>query len=310
MLPTELNNFFKNKVVLCIGGAGSIGSAIVRVLSELQPKLLIILDQDESSLFDIYEEVKDKCNVDYVVANIREEEVMEDVFHKYKPTIVYHAAALKHVVLTEKYPSEATKTNVIGTQNVIAAAIHNDVQKFVLISSDKAVKPMTAMGITKEAGEHMCLDMSVKYPDIDFIIVRFGNVMPSRGSVVPVFKKQIEEGRNLTVTHPEMRRYFMGIYEAANLVLKSTILGNSGEIAVLDMGESILISDLAKMMIKLSGKNLQVIYTKPHEKEKFQEVLFTAEEKERAEKREGIWFISSRPQGQELNKKASQKSSK
>ena len=226
---------FSNKKILVTGAAGSIGSALCRKLAGLKPKKLILVDQDETGIFDIYEELKGKANVDYVVASIRDSQAIFDTFGMYNPDIVYHAAAYKHVSLMEKYPEEARKTNVDGLQNVIDAAIGVKVKKFVFISSDKAVNPTCEMGRTKKEGEELCLE-DKPFGSTKFIVVRFGNVMPSRGSIVPIFQKLITEGKNLTVTDKKMKRYFMGIYDAVRLVLKATVLGKGGEIMVLDMG--------------------------------------------------------------------------
>ena len=288
MLQQQLKSFFKNKVVLCTGAAGSIGSALCRKLAQLPLKQLIILDQDETGVFDIYEELKNKCKTEYIIANIREKENIAKLFRKYSPDIVYHAAALKHVALMEKWPEEAYKTNIIGTINLIDAAISTNVQKFIFISSDKAVNPLSVMGKTKKLGEVSCL---ARNGATKFIVVRFGNVMPSRGSVVPIFQKLIAEGKNLPVTHKRMERYFMGIYDAAMLILKATLLGKGGEVFILDMGESMLISELAKIMVRLSGKDLDIYYTKPAKGEKLTEVLMTKEEKKRAEKIGNLYVI-------------------
>lgn len=272
---------FIGKTVLVTGAAGSIGSALCRRIIAYQPERLLLLDQDETGLFDIYEELKDKIPCDYIIASIRERENLISLFYEFKPQMVIHAAAYKHVVLMERWPEEAEKTNIFGLQNVIDASLLSDVEKFVFISSDKAVHPHSVMGKTKERGEKICLTANGK---TKFTVVRFGNVMPSRGSVVPIFQKQIAEGKNLTVTDKKMRRYFMGIYDAADLILKALFLGNGGEIFILDMGQPMFIKDLAQLMIKLSGKDLSIQYTAAQKGEKFSEQLMTKEEKKRMRK--------------------------
>ena len=284
-------NILTDKTILITGAAGSIGSALSKKISSLSPKLLVILDQDETGIFDLYEEIKNVCNVDYVIASIRDYGKILEVFREYKPDIVYHAAAYKHVVLMERFKEEAIATNIIGLGNVVKSAVEVGVKKFIFISSDKAVNPTSTMGWTKNQGEKMCLKEKGR---TKFIIVRFGNVMPSRGSVVPIFQKQIAENRNLTITHPKMKRYFMGIYEAVDLVIKATQKGKHGDIVVLDMGEPIYITDLAKTMIKLSGKPLEIVYTQPNKGEKFNEELMTKEERSRAKKVDGMYIVNGR----------------
>lgn len=283
--------FLHNKVIVVTGAAGSIGSALCRRIARQNPKNLLLLDCDETGIFDIYEELKDRCRVEYIIATIRERETIYAIFKKHRPQIVIHAAAYKHVALMERYPDEARKTNIDGLANVFDASDDYDVEKFVFISSDKAVKPTSVMGKTKKEGENIVLSSPGK---MKAIVVRFGNVMPSRGSVVPVFQRQIAEGRDLTVTSPKMKRYFMGIYDAVELVLEATKIGNDGDIFVLDMGEEIKISDLAKLLIKVSGKDLSIRYTKPSSGEKFREELMTAEELKRAKKIGKLWVIKSR----------------
>ena len=272
----------KNKRVLVVGGAGSIGSALCRKLSGKVE--LFILDQNESALFDIWEDTKSH----YILANIKERLCLKDIFYKYKFDIVYHAAAMKHVKVCEDYPFEATKTNVYGTRNLAELAVENRVEKFIFISSDKAVNPTSVMGKTKAEGEKICLGLNGK---TKFIVVRFGNVMASVGSVIPIFQKAISENRDLVVTHKKMQRYFMGIYEAVDLILEATRLGKGGEIFVMDMGKPIFITELANLMIKLSGKPLGITYSKASKGEKFEEELMSKEEKEVAKKIGKLWII-------------------
>lgn len=285
-----LQNFMQEKKVLITGAAGSIGSALSRRIAELKPESLIILDQDESGLFDVGEDVKKFCKTHLVIANIRESDRINGVFSKYRPDIVYHCAAYKHVSLMEMWPEEAERTNVGGTQILVDASIKFRVDKFIFVSTDKAVNGTSVMGRTKKEGERICQEAN-KAGVTKFIIVRFGNVMASRGSVVPIFQKQIAEGKNLTITDARMKRFFMGIYEAVELVIHATIIGRAGDIIVLDMGELIHIIELAMLMIKLSGKNLKLEYTKARKGEKLFEELMTDEEKKRAVKKNGLFVI-------------------
>lgn len=284
------NGYFRNKKVLITGAAGSIGSALSRRIAELKPKSLIILDQDESGLFDLGEDVKKICKTILVIANIRESERIQDIFSKYRPDIVYHCAAYKHVTLMEMWPEEAQRTNVHGTRILMDASIKFGVDKFIFVSTDKAVNGKSVMGKTKKEGERICNEANLANVT-KFIIVRFGNVMASRGSVVPIFQKQIAEGKNLTITDPRMRRFFMGVYEAVELIIHATKIGEAGNIIVLDMGEPISIVELAKLMIKLSGKNLKLEFTKARKGEKLFEELMTEEEKKRAVKKDGLFVI-------------------
>ena len=272
---------------MVVGAAGSIGSALVKTIAKQNPKQLIILDQDETGIFDLYEELKDTCNVEYVIGNIRDGDKMLSVVGDYKPEYVYHAAAYKHVSLMDKWPDEAEKTNVMGTRNLILSC-KGKVEKFVFISSDKAVNPKCVMGMTKKKGEDMCLAMEGK---TKFMVVRFGNVMASRGSLLPIWNRQIAENKNLTVTHPKMERYMMGIYDAVDLVLEASRIGKGGEKFILDMGEPVKIAEFAKTIIRISGKPLDITYTNPKKGEKYSEELMTKEEKARATKNGKLFII-------------------
>lgn len=281
------SNFFYNKKVLITGAAGSIGSALAQRISQCHPKKLFLLDNNETGVFDVSQTVKDSK---MIVCSIRDEKRIEAIFQQYKPDIVFHAAAYKHVVPMEQWSYEAVRTNVGGTLNVISASVKSGVQKFIFISTDKAVEPTSILGLTKSYGEKFCNVLN-GWTKTKFISVRFGNVMASRGSVVPVFQKQIEKDQPVTVTHKKMERYFLGIYEAIDLVLKAAELGKGGEVFVLDMGQPILISDLAKMMIKLSGKPIEIVYTHPGKGEKMDEKLMTKEEADRCEKVDNLFVI-------------------
>lgn len=270
------------KVVLVTGAAGSIGSELCRQLLAYSPAKLIALDQAETPLFELDRELlRAKGEVDYepVVADIRSAERLGHVFETFQPQLVYHAAAYKHVPLMEVNPSEAVNTNVLGTRNLVELAVKHDVERFVQVSTDKAVNPTSVMGATKRVAEMVA---QVGGGNTKFITTRFGNVLGSNGSVIPIFRKQIAAGGPLTVTHPEVTRFFMTIPEAVQLVLEAGAMGDGGEIFVFDMGESIKIVDLASNMIQLSGleegRDIEVKFTglRPGEK-LYEELLNTAE---------------------------------
>ncbi|OBQ54096.1 polysaccharide biosynthesis protein [Tamlana sp. s12] len=257
--PIEINNpnllnEFKGETVIVTGAAGSIGSELVKQLSNFNVKELILVDQAESPLYDIQQELKrdGKHNFVAIVADIRDSLRLDSIFQKHRPTMVFHAAAYKHVPLMEQTPYEAIKINVNGTKLLADTASKYQVKKFVFVSTDKAVNPTSVMGATKRMAE-MYISCLQKESKTKFITTRFGNVLGSNGSVIPLFKKQIENGGPLTLTHQEITRYFMTIPEAAQLVLEAGTMGKGGEIFIFDMGESVKIFDLAKNMIKLSG---------------------------------------------------------
>jgi FlaA1/EpsC-like NDP-sugar epimerase len=251
------------KVVLVTGAGGSIGSEICRQISKFQPRQLVLLGHGENSIYLIEMELKEAnkhAEIEFipVIADIQDERRLMSVMSTYQPDIVYHAAAHKHVPLMEANPEEAIKNNIIGTMNVAKAASWNRVKTFVMISTDKAVNPTSVMGAAKKLAE-MIIQYMDKQSATKFVAVRFGNVLGSRGSVIPLFKKQIENGGPVTVTHPDMVRYFMTIPEASRLVLQAGALASGGEIFVLDMGEPVKIVDLAKNLIKLSGNSIEEI---------------------------------------------------
>ncbi|QEZ90020.1 NDP-sugar epimerase, putative UDP-GlcNAc-inverting 4,6-dehydratase FlaA1 [Aliarcobacter cibarius] len=248
----QIENFIKDKVVLITGAGGSIGSEISRQCAKFGAKQLILLDHSEFNLYSITEELKG-ANIVPVMQTVRKIEFLEKTFEKYKPQIVIHAAAYKHVPLVEHNILEGISNNIIGTKNCIDISIKYGVEKFVLISTDKAVRPTNVMGTTKRICELYAQNVDAKNTEI--VAVRFGNVLGSSGSVIPKFKAQIEAGKNITVTHPDITRYFMLIPEACELVLQAASIGKGGEIFILDMGEPIKIVDLAKKMIDLSGRN-------------------------------------------------------
>lgn len=248
----QIENFIKDKIVLITGAGGSIGSEISRQCKAYGAKQLILLDHSEFNLYSILEELKGE-NVVPIMQSVRDITVLENTFEKYKPQIVIHAAAYKHVPLVEYNILEGITNNIIGTKNCIDLSIKHGAQKFVLISTDKAVRPTNIMGTTKRICELYAQNVESKNTEI--VAVRFGNVLGSSGSVIPKFKSQIEQGKNITVTHPEITRYFMLIPEACELVLQAASIANGGEIFILDMGEPIKIVDLAKKMIELSGRS-------------------------------------------------------
>lgn len=262
----SITEIVTNKMVLVTGAGGSIGSEICRQLSKFQPKQLILLGHGENSIYSIVMELMENykhTSIEFipVIADIQDEKKMMSVMSTYQPDVVYHAAAHKHVPLMEENPEEAVKNNLIGTINTAKAASWNGVQTFVMVSTDKAVNPTSVMGATKKLAE-----MVIQYMDLEsrtkFVAVRFGNVLGSRGSVIPLFKRQIEKGGPVTVTHPDMVRYFMTIPEASRLVLQASALAKGGEIFILDMGHPVRILDLAKNLIRLSGYTLEEIEIK------------------------------------------------
>ena len=272
------------KVVLVTGGGGSIGSELCRQLAAHHPKQLIILDIYENNAYDIQQELSRKYpDLDLVVliASVRNKERIDSIFETYRPNIVYHAAAHKHVPLMEDSPHEAIKNNVFGTYKVAQAADRYGVDKFVLISTDKAVNPTNIMGASKRLCEMLIQSMN-RNSRTNYVAVRFGNVLGSNGSVIPLFKKQIAEGGPVTVTHPDIIRYFMTIPEAVSLVLQAGAYAKGGEIFVLDMGEPVKILDLATNLIKLSGyrvgEDIQIVFTGLRPGEKMYEELLMNEE--------------------------------
>ena len=280
----NINHQLNNKVILITGAAGSIGSELARQCLKFKPKLLVLLDQAESPLHELDLEFNEslKSTVhEVVIGDVRNKERLANVFNTFKPQFVFHAAAYKHVPMMENNPSESIFTNVLGTKTIADLASEFKVEKFVMVSTDKAVNPTNVMGASKRIAEIYIQSLG-KHSQTKFITTRFGNVLGSNGSVIPRFKKQIEDGGPITITHPDITRFFMTIPEASQLVLEAGCMGNGGEIYVFDMGQSVKIVDLARKMIKLSGlkedKDIKIIYTglRPGEK-LYEELLSSAE---------------------------------
>lgn len=280
----EVLDHLRGKVVLVTGGGGSIGSELCRQIASHSPKQLIIVDIYENNAYEIQQELIRKypeLNLTVLIASVRNTNRINDIFDKYRPDIVYHAAAHKHVPLMEVSPNEAIKNNVMGTYKTAQAAIRYGTKKFVLISTDKAVNPTNVMGASKRLCE-MVVQMMNRKSETNFVAVRFGNVLGSNGSVIPLFKKQIAEGGPVTVTHPDIIRYFMTIPEAVSLVLQAGAYARGGEIFVLDMGKPVKILDLATNLIKLSGykpgEDIEIQFTGLRPGEKMYEELLMNEE--------------------------------
>lgn len=302
--PIQLDNhniksLINGKVVLVTGAGGSIGSELCRQIMLHNPKQILLLDNYENSLYDIELELKTNHpnnDIRAIVANIREKERLDTIFEKYSPEIVFHAAAHKHVPLMENNPTEAIKNNVFGTYNLVNSSDKYNVKRFILISTDKAVNPTNIMGATKRLCE-MIIQAKNKQSNTEYVAVRFGNVLGSNGSVVPLFKKQLAHGGPLTVTHKEITRFFMTIPEAVALVLQAITYAEGGEIFVLDMGEPVKIYDLAKSLIELSGytlgKDMEIEITGMRPGEKLYEELLMNEENLQATKHEKIYITQS-----------------
>lgn len=282
----RLQDVLDNKTVIVTGGGGSIGSELCRQVLEFNPLKVIIFDIYENNAYDLQNELirkgisSEKINV--IIGSVRDKEKLKEVFSKYRPNIVFHAAAHKHVPLMEANPEEAIKNNVFGTLNTAQCAIEFDVDKFIMISTDKAVNPTNVMGATKRLCEMIIQAINDTTNHTEFVAVRFGNVLGSNGSVIPLFKKQLEAGGPITVTHPDIIRYFMTIPEAVRLILEATTFAKGGEIFVLDMGDPVKIVDLAKNLIRLSGlkegRDIEIVFTGLRPGEKLYEELLMEEE--------------------------------
>ena len=281
----EVFGFIQDKIVFVTGGGGSIGSELINQIAKYNPKRIINIEINENASYLMELELKRKYPyLDYKteIASVRDLDKLDMLFDKYKPEILFHAAAHKHVPLMENNPEEAIKNNIFGTKNVAECCLKYKLESVVLISTDKAVNPTNVMGATKRVCEMIFQKYSEKDSNTKFMAVRFGNVLGSNGSVIPIFSKLIEEGKNLTLTHKDIIRYFMTIPEAAQLVIEAATIGKGGEILILDMGEPVKIYDLAKNMIKLSGSNvgIDIVGLRPGEK-LFEELLYDVNSSEK-----------------------------
>ncbi|MEE1043113.1 MAG: nucleoside-diphosphate sugar epimerase/dehydratase, partial [Clostridia bacterium] len=284
---TVIQKLIKGKVCMVTGGGGSIGSELVRQIATFEPEQVIIVDIYENNAYDIQQELLmeygDKLNLTALIASVRDYDKLESLFSEFKPQLVFHAAAHKHVPLMEDSPAEAIKNNIFGTYNAAVLAEKYDVEKFVLVSTDKAVNPTNVMGATKR-----CCEMIIEYmkqkttANTEYVAVRFGNVLGSNGSVVPLFEEQIKNGGPVTVTHPDIIRYFMTIPEATSLILQAASFARGGEIFVLDMGEPVKILSLAENVIRMNGKrpyeDIKIEFTGLRPGEKLFEELLMSEE--------------------------------
>jgi len=280
----QISDYLRGKKILITGAAGSIGTELVNQVASFKPHHLVLFDIDETGIFYLERDIRERfpeLSFTCVIGDIRDESKVFAVMEKFQPQVVFHAAAYKHVPLMELNPDEAIKVNVLGTLNLARASCEHGVEKFVFISTDKAVNPTSVMGATKRVAEIIVCSFN-RLNSTKFVAVRFGNVLGSRGSVVPLFQEQIRKGGPVTVTHPEMKRYFMTAQEAVRLVLQAGALGQGGEVFVLDMGEPVKILDLAREFIRLSGyepdKDIPIVFTGMRPGEKLFEEVLTAEE--------------------------------
>ena len=294
----EIKTFIKDKVCLVTGGGGSIGSELVRQIAKYRPKQIIIVDIYENSAYDIQQELKldygSQLNLVTLISSVRDYDKMDVIFKEYRPNIVFHAAAHKHVPLMETVPEEAVKNNIFGTFNVATLAEFYKVDKFVMISTDKAVNPTNVMGATKRACEMIIQYKAQHSQHTEFVTTRFGNVLGSNGSVIPLFRRQIENGQPVTVTHPDIIRYFMTIPEAVSLVLEAGAMAHGGEIFVLDMGAPVKITTLAENLIRMYGKvpykDVPIVFTGLRPGEKLFEELLMDEEGLKSTENEKIFI--------------------
>jgi FlaA1/EpsC-like NDP-sugar epimerase len=278
--------YLAGEVVMVTGAGGSIGSELCRQIARVRPRKIILVDHAEDNLFNIRRELDEDRhfgNVEAVLADCKDLPRMQDIFEQFEPGIVFHAAAYKHVALMQENPVEAIRNNAVGTRTVSELAGQNGVRRFVLVSTDKAVKPATTMGASKALAEWAVESAQARHPGTKYCSVRFGNVLGSSGSVVPIFRRQIAAGGPVTVTHPEMSRYFMTIPEAVQLIIRAGDLGHGGEVFVLEMGEPVKIIDLARNMISLAGLepdvDIPIVVTAPSQGEKLHEDLFNPDER-------------------------------
>jgi FlaA1/EpsC-like NDP-sugar epimerase len=290
----QVKELIAGKVILVTGAGGSIGSELARQIDRLNPKKLYLLDRDESNLLDTY---LDLNNSSYILADIRDQVAISNILRSIKPEILVHAAALKHLNMLEKFPDEAIKTNIYGTNLLLEEASSIGIKTFINISTDKAADPISVLGKTKLISERLTAFYANKFNNAGtkFVSVRFGNVFGSRGSVIQTFKKQIDSGRTINITHPDVSRYFMTMEEAVYLVLRATTEGESGDTLILKMGKPILIHDIAKKLIRSSGKAVKVKYTGLKPGEKLSETLVGTQEISFDTKIEGIFRVKTEP---------------
>ncbi|MDF2635476.1 MAG: pglF 2 [Pelosinus sp.] len=294
----EIASYLSGKRVLVTGAGGSIGSELCRQIARMSPKMIILVGKGENSIYEIDRELQEKypdLAIEAAIADVRDEKRIHAIFKQCEPQVVFHAAAHKHVPLMEAQPTEAVRNNIFGTKAVAEAADRSGAEIFVMISTDKAVNPTSVMGATKRMAELIVQNLS-KSSNTKFVAVRFGNVLGSRGSVIPLFKKQIAQGGPITITHPEMKRYFMTIPEASQLVLQAGALAKGGEVFVLDMGEPVKIVDMASDLIQLSGlvpnKDIKIQFSGLRPGEKLFEELLTAEEGTTSTKHQKIFVAN------------------
>lgn len=294
----QIAGYLTGKRVLVTGAGGSIGSELCRQIAKMSPSHITLLGKGENSIYEIHQELTAKfphLSIEPVIADVRDKHRIFNIFSRAQPQVVFHAAAHKHVPLMEAQPAEAVRNNIFGTQTVAEAADRVNAEKFVLISTDKAVNPTSVMGATKRVAEMIIQNMN-RLSDTNYVAVRFGNVLGSRGSVIPLFKKQILRGGPITITHPDMKRYFMTIPEASQLVLQAGALAQGGEVFVLDMGEPVKIVDMATDLIELSGlepgRDIEIKFTGLRPGEKLFEELLTAEEGTSSTKHEKIYVAN------------------
>ena len=295
----SVSGLFRRKSVLITGAGGSIGTELSRQIARYKPATLYLLGKGEGSIYEVLEQLRpfeSTTRLEPVILDVRDGEGLMRLFRSARPDVVFHAAAHKHVYFMERQPDEAVRTNVFGTANVLRAAEASAVGSFVYVSTDKAVQPTNAMGATKRVGELLVRAAAIR-TQRPYVVVRFGNVLSSRGSVLPRFRRQLAEGGPITVTHPQARRYFMTINEAVQLILQAAALGRSGETFVLDMGDPVLIEDLARDLIQLHGltpgKDIQITYTGLLPGEKMDEALFLADERPRRSEHESLWYAEA-----------------
>ena len=295
----SISDFIRGKRVLVTGAGGSIGSELSRQLSKWEPAELMMLDRDESALHGVQLSIHGHGlldSPDMILADIRDPRALQRIFDERRPEVVFHAAALKHLPMLEQYPLEAVQTNVLGTLNVLEAAHRAGVERFVNVSTDKAADPTSVLGLSKRVAERITADFA-QHAEGSYLSVRFGNVLGSRGSVLTAWTAQIAAGGPVTVTHPDMTRYFMTIHEACQLVLQAGAVGQDGEVLILDMGEPVRIDDVARKLVEQSGKDIEIVYTGLREGEKIDEVLIAHGEADRRPVHELITHVDVPPLG-------------